>query len=454
MLLGDPARSFRSARGRTRSSACRAAGPPDRARRAASARARRPAPARCARPTAGAGSPCSPAPDRTSPQRASRRSWASGSSSENATTRHASTAVSRRPERSDSAPIGRSRYSASMIRTPRSARGRRRRARDGVDVRRAAQAARAVARAGSGERNVSRPRSRPQPRTTTAIGAHSSSVRLPSGASASPHATANSVVAASAPPARRRLVERGDRQQHADRQHERLAGADRPEDPAPLERPEPVGEARDGHSRPSSRVLLGRARWSSPARRRVRLRRSRCIARAVGGSKLAPGPSIIGCQLRSGACQRGSIGGRPAAAERGAPVCRSAVAVGVAAPSPGRRRRPLPWPPRTSSPPSAGSASQRPRSVSRRPPRARSPSLVTAPGHRWLGSRRRAPLAPPAALADRAAAAAASRGPTPDVSGPARIAASTAPAQFVGPHGASSAAAAERAGMARDAPRS
>ena len=54
VLLGDLAWSRRSARGRTRSSPCRAAGRPDRAPTAATAPARRPGPGRCARST-GAG---------------------------------------------------------------------------------------------------------------------------------------------------------------------------------------------------------------------------------------------------------------------------------------------------------------------------------------------------------------------------------------------------------------
>ena len=244
----------RSARGRTRSSACRAAARPGRAQTEASARARRPG-AGAVRSTH-----CSrriELPRRRQAPVPSARVGAPAPRGRAARTRPPDTrvtAVSRRPPCSETTPIGRSRYAASTIETPRSARGgcgswlaelsapRALRARRRASPRSAA--ANGSVRAAAAAATRTRPRPAPTPRH----------VRRPTGATASTTSAPNTIVASTAPVARRRRSRTTIATSAPTASARRLAGADRPEDPAPLERPEAVAQAL-GSQRPLALVL-------------------------------------------------------------------------------------------------------------------------------------------------------------------------------------------------------
>ena len=225
MLLGDPRRRPDQLEVGLDHRRARGAGPPDRARRAAIAPARRPGPGRFARPIGFAGPTCLPRPRAPAPSARAAAPAPRDRAARTTTTRHASTAVSRRPERSDSAPIGRSRYSRlDDPRRPRSAAGDLRR-RDRERSRAGARGQ--AARSGPAREPASGTRVRPRRRRPRKADTRAEPTPRPSGcrpARARAHRrAANTIAIASSAP-----VALGRQFEHDDREH-----GSEPEDRAP-----------------------------------------------------------------------------------------------------------------------------------------------------------------------------------------------------------------------------
>ena len=226
----------------------------------------------------------------------------------------------------------------------------------------------------------------------------------------------------------RRLVERGDREHCAEREGRDLAGADRAEDPAPLERPEPVREPGLAHSRPSpSSCSSGNRSWPTGGGSASEAARS--VARG-GAGRSRCGGQFIGGQLRA------AIGSsRDATADDLWRGC-----VGAASP---RRSRASPLPPPRRC---RRGARPRPRRLRAALARARSPRSPASPHSPRTGQRRRGGCPP--TLPSLPSRAALGRAGAPPRRPPRRIPETTEPAQFDPRSAASSAAAADLADAA------